>query len=134
MNLVCFVLIAYLYVQIFIAARDASKRAGRKQEEKKEIRMAIKMSVIVLTDFFTWVPLVIACILVQCQIITVDPLVYVWTVTFIIPINSAINPFLYTLMTLISRKREKPKGYWLHQVSLNIQVVFTCGKFQQFIV
>ena len=60
--------------------------------------MGAKMSVVVFTDFFTWVPLVIVCILVQSRMISVDPVIYAWTVAFILPINSAINPFLYTIV------------------------------------
>ena len=103
-NLVCFGLVGFFYVQIFIFARKSTKNAGRKPDEKQEIRRAMKMSVIVLTDFCTWVPLLFVCILAQSNVIEVNPLTYAWTVAFILPINSAINPFLYTLITLLERK------------------------------
>ena len=103
-NLICFGLVAFFYVQIFIYARKTSQDAGRKPDEKQEIRRAMKMSVIVLTDFCTWVPLLLMCILAQSNVIKVNPLTYVWTVAFILPINSAINPFLYTLIMLIEER------------------------------
>ena len=106
LNLVCFGLVAFFYVQIFIYARKTSQRAGRKSDEKQEIRRAMKMSVIVLTDFCTWVPLLVVCILAQSNVINVNPLTYAWTVAFILPINSAINPFLYTLIMLIDGKNK----------------------------
>ena len=105
-NLVCFIFIAILYIQIFNIARRSAQKAGRKQKETDELRMAVKMSAIVLTDFFTWVPLVIVCILAQCSVINVPPVLYAWTVAFILPFNSAINPFLYTL---IDRKKSQTK-------------------------
>ena len=105
-NLVCFGLVAFFYMQIFIYARKTTQSAGRKPDEKQGIRRAMKMSVIVLTDFCTWVPLLLVCILAQSNVIKVNPLTYAWTVAFILPINSAINPFLYTLMMLIEGKNK----------------------------
>ena len=105
-QLVCFGLVAFFYVQIFIYARKSSQSAGRKRDEKQEIRRAMKMSVIVLTDFCTWVPLLVVCILAQSNVIKVNPLTYAWTVAFILPINSAINPFLYTLIMLIEERNK----------------------------
>ena len=90
--------------------------------------MAIKMSAIVFTDFMTWVPLIIVCILVQFQLITVDPLVYVWTVAFIIPINSAINPFLYTFITLIQDRNKSKKKKVLSATSRPILNSKTAGR------
>ena len=108
-NLVCFGLVAFFYVQIFVYVRKTGQRAGRKSDEKQEIRRAMKMSVIVLTDFCTWVPLLVVCILAQSNVIKVNPLTYAWTVAFILPINSAINPFLYTLIMLIEEKNKQLK-------------------------
>ena len=63
--------------------------------------MAMKMGLIVLTDMMCWLPIVILSILVQTGRQTVSPYVYTWIVTVVLPINSAINPFLYTLATVI---------------------------------
>ena len=32
--------------------------------------------------------------------VEVDPVAYAWIATFVLPINSSINPFLYTLASL----------------------------------
>ena len=90
-----------MYLNIFASARQTATQAGRQQAAKEELRMAIRMSALVFTDFCTWVPLVTVSILVQVNVIVIDPVVYAWTVVFVIPINSAINPFLYTLVTFI---------------------------------
>ena len=101
LNLICFILVAVVYVDIFNIIRKTSKASGRTTEAKVETRRAMKMFAIVFTDFCTWVPLVFVCILAQFGVVEVDPQVYAWTVAFILPINSAINPFLYTLVALI---------------------------------
>ena len=93
-NLVCFGLVAFFYVQIFICARKSGQRAGRKSDEKQEIRRAMKMSVIVLTDFSTWVPLLVVCILVQSNVIKVNPLTYAWTVAFYFADQFSYQPIL----------------------------------------
>ena len=101
-NLICFLTVAYCYVSIFIIARSSAKAASRNQGLQNELKMAMKMSAVVLTDFFCWVPLISLCILVQFGVIEVSAEFYAWTVAFILPINSSINPFLYTLASLIS--------------------------------
>ena len=108
-NLICFLSVAYCYVSIFAIARSSAKAASRNQGIQNELKMAMKMSAVVLTDFFCWVPLISLCILVQFGVIVVSAELYAWTVAFILPINSSINPFLYTLASLISDRLFKPK-------------------------
>ena len=40
--------------------------------------------------------------LVQIGIIELPNLVFAWVVTFVLPVNSAINQFLYTFATVIT--------------------------------
>ena len=110
-NLFCFIIITFCYLHIFITVQKTSRAAGRTTRQKEEARMAIKMAVIVLTDFFCWMPLIFLSILVQFGQIVVSPNTYAWVVTFILPINSAVNPFLYTLtMTLSQYIRDRNKA------------------------
>ena len=103
-NTLCFLTIVFMYVQIFVANRSSARSSGRNQLLEEEFRLARKMFVIIFTDFCCWVPLIATCILVQCGIIKVHPVAYAWIVAFILPINSALNPFLYTLTTFICGK------------------------------
>ena len=113
-NLTCFIIVAFCYMYIFIKAGKTSEGAGRTLDRDEQIRMAKKMFAIVFTDFFCWVPLCFICILVQCGVITVSPKMYAWTVGFILPINSSINPFLYvlyeTIINHLKKKREERKA------------------------
>ena len=106
-NFVCFVIVACCYVYIFIEARRTTERASRSQNRNDELRMAKKMFALVFTDFCCWVPLSFVCILTQSGVIKVSPEMYAWTVGFILPINSSINPFLYVLYETISNYLEK---------------------------
>ena len=96
-NLACFVIVGYCYLAIFIYVKRTAKESGRSPNSSEEIRMAVKMSLIVLTDFCCWVPIAVLSILVQAGLVEVDPVAYAWIATFVLPINSSINPFLYTL-------------------------------------
>ena len=112
-NLFCFVIVACCYLYIFLKAKQTTERASGSQSRNDEIRMAKKMFAIVFTDFCCWVPLSFLCILTQSGVIEVSPEMYAWTVGFILPINSSINPFLYVLYDTISdylkNKQEKRK-------------------------
>ena len=101
LNLTCFLVVAFCYIQIFITAKKSRVRSGRTQQSEADIRMAINMSAVVLTDFCCWVPIIIICILVQCGLIVVSPVMYAWTVAFILPINSAVNPIVYSGLTKV---------------------------------
>ena len=116
-NCFCFVTVACCYMYIFIKATSSAEGASRaqtpQQARDEDLRMARKMFAIVFTDFCCWVPLNFVCILTQSGVIEVSPEMYAWTVGFILPINSSINPFLYVLYETISdhlkKKREKRK-------------------------
>ncbi len=105
LNLVCFTAVAIFYVFIFITAKDISQKAGRTANVDDEIRMAIRMAGIVFSDFCCWMLVVVLSILVQSGAVTIDPEVYAWIATFVLPINSCVNPFLYTLISSISDRR-----------------------------
>ena len=100
-NFLCVLTVLICYVGIFMSVRQTVNQSGRNPNQREELRMAIKMGLIVLTDMLCWLPIIILSILVQSGRHTVRPVVYTWIVTFVLPINSAINPFLYTLATVI---------------------------------
>ena len=107
-NLLCFFVVAVSYVAIFIIVKQTSKSAGKSRTDQ-EITLAIRMGAIVITDFMCWVPIVVIGILVQSATVTISPVVYVYIVVFILPINSALNPYIYTIAIKISEYRKKRK-------------------------
>ena len=101
LNSICFIVICVCYTGIFLSSIQTAKKAGRARDTKQERKMATKMAAIVPTDLSCWAPIIILSILVQSGRYVVTPRVFTWIVTFVLPINSAINPFLYTLAALI---------------------------------
>ena len=110
LNLVCYLIILICYVEIILFAYKSSKRVGINKEMKQQIKMTAKVATIVLTDFFCWFPIILLGILVQTKVLTLPPSVFAWCVTFVLPINSAINPYLYTIAQLISDYRKEAKS------------------------
>ena len=106
-NFICYLFILLCYVEIIRAVFKSSKQAGINRELKKQIRLTSKVAAIVLTDFLCWFPIIILGILVQAGVLTLSASVFAWCVTFVLPINSAINPYLYTISALISNRRKK---------------------------
>ena len=106
LNLICFIVVGICYTYIFVRLRKSSKNSGLSLS-KREIRLAKRLSLLVLTDFCCWVPIGILSILVQVWDVSVDPVAYVWIATFVLPINSSINPFLYTLGDVIADMAKK---------------------------
>ena len=108
LNCICFLIILVCYVEI---VRDVMKspnvRVGISNKVKEEIRLTVNVSVLILTDFVCWFPIIILGILVQAKVLTLPSSVFAWCVTFILPINSAINPYLYTIAYAISSYRKQ---------------------------
>ncbi|OWF45852.1 G-protein coupled receptor GRL101 [Mizuhopecten yessoensis] len=74
------------------------------QNRQKEIAVARSLFLVVATDFLCWFP--VGVIGAWSQLggsVSAD--VYAWMMVFVLPINSAINPFLYTYIYLKRRQK-----------------------------
>ena len=123
LNMLCFLLILYcyiVYIVIIRTASQASKAASRQREMAEEIRRTLKVSAIVLTDFLCWFPICLIGVLVQAGVVTIPPDIFAWVVTFVLPINSAINPFMYTIGSLVSDKYGKQSSQQSSRVQMQM--------------
>ena len=64
-NMFCFLLILTCYIGLIRAVSKTSREAFRQREMAEEVRMTLKVSAIVLTDFFCWFPICLMGALVQ---------------------------------------------------------------------
>ena len=106
LNCVCYLIILCCYIEILKTVRRSSKRTGRTQEMRKQIKLTMRVTAIVATDFFCWSPIIVLGILVQTRAITLSPAAFAWLVSFVLPINSAINPYLYTIADAVAKYRK----------------------------
>ena len=110
-NCMCYLVILLCYVEIIRTVMKSSKRVGLSPEVKEEVKMTAKVAAIVLTDFLCWFPVILLGVLVQAGVLTLPPSVFAWCVTVVLPINSAINPYLYTISHIIGDYRERKESH-----------------------
>ncbi|XP_072037009.1 G-protein coupled receptor GRL101-like [Amphiura filiformis] len=108
-NLLLFFLILLLYIVMFAHVQLSSRQSGRSKDREEEIKIAIKMGVIVATDFCCWMPIIIMGVLSQTGLVVIPVSVYAWSAVLIMPINSSLNPYLYTVSTMISASKNPKK-------------------------
>ena len=100
LNFTCFIFIAVSYILIYI--RSTKKRpinaASTIDLQKREAEMQKRIARIIITDFACWVPICVLAFLAISSIDSFDCAALVNAVAgFLLPINSALNPFLYSV-------------------------------------
>ena len=111
LNLTCFVFIAVSYILIYI--RSTKKRpvnaASTVDLQKREAKIQKRIAVIIITDFACWLPI---CIMAFVAFLGLYYNFVLQEIAegFLLPINSALNPFLYSvnLSKLFKRLRCRP--------------------------
>ena len=83
----------YLYIESYFDCRKLNV----------EIKLARKLALIVGTDFLCWMPIIIMGLLSITRLAEIPPDVYAWTAVFILPLNSSINPYLYTYSIVLQK-------------------------------
>ena len=83
-----------------------SGNAVRSTRMKQDSTIAKRMMFIILADFLCWFPMIVLSIMALTESLY-DPSqkVYAWTAVFVLPINSSINPYLYTFSTRFVRQK-----------------------------
>ncbi|XP_070570745.1 G-protein coupled receptor GRL101-like [Ptychodera flava] len=106
-NFLSFILIFACYVAMYISVKFSTTAAGvsSQRNTKNAMKIAKRMTLIVLTDFCCWVPITVMGILALTDTVTIPGSVYAWTAVFILPVNSAMNPILYTISVIKVKKR-----------------------------
>ncbi|XP_067206385.1 relaxin receptor 1 isoform X3 [Linepithema humile] len=110
LNLLGLMIIAYVYTAMFASiwrTRHATPLSIGDSE------FAFRFFLIVLTDAACWAPIIALKILAMMKY-PVPPDLHAWIVIFILPVNSAINPLLYTFTT--PKFREKFNESWCGKV------------------
>lgn len=108
LNFISFTFILVAYLLMFWKVKTVGRTV--RSSLKKEAIIAKRMSFIILTDFCCWMPVIVIGILsLLGKFPDPDKQVYVWIAVFVLPVNSSINPILYTFSTREWRKQKK--GY-----------------------
>ncbi|XP_073246489.1 relaxin receptor 2-like [Porites lutea] len=105
LNFVSFMYILTAYTAMYLRVKGSAKQV-RSTNMKRESKMAKRMMLIVLTDFLCWMPIIVIGLLsLLGKFHDPEKQAYVWIAVFVLPLNSALNPILYTFSTpLVKRK------------------------------
>jgi hypothetical protein len=112
-NFFCFIIISISYVIINLVTVKSGKSVNNSRHvNRRNRKMQRKISIIIATDFFCWVPFVLICCLHSLSVFDATP----WYALFslvILPINSVINPLLYddTISGCIYRQFDRMTTY-----------------------
>ncbi|XP_072017940.1 uncharacterized protein [Amphiura filiformis] len=125
------VLVCYIAIGAIVATKLPSKQLQRKIDRSREMKMAGKMALIVFTDFCCWMPVIMLGILIQSGAVEAVPIeTYAWLVALVLPLNSALNPYIYTISTEITkykrRRQEKKETYTMRKLASPSQTINTC--------
>ncbi|XP_044763229.1 relaxin receptor 2 [Coccinella septempunctata] len=103
-NAVALIFISYAYMRMIneIKASGVACRSTRQSQDSEKV--AQRFGIIVLTDSLCWVPVIIVKMTALSGVAIPQDL-YAWLAIFILPINSALNPILYTLTTTVFKKQ-----------------------------
>ena len=109
LNFASFVYILVAYIVMFFTVKRVSKQV-RSTNMNRESQMAKRMVFIVSTDFLCWMPVILIGILsLFGQFRDPEKQAYVWIAVFVLPVNSSINPILYTFSTPLVRQKVTEK-------------------------
>ena len=110
LNGASFLFIVTAYVVMYRSVTKAGN-AVRSTRMNQDSTIAKRMMFIILTDFFCWFPVIIISVLsLTGHLYDPRKQVYAWIAVFVLPINSSINPLLYTFSTPFVRKTMSTKS------------------------
>ncbi|XP_071043338.1 relaxin receptor 1 [Parasteatoda tepidariorum] len=125
-NFPAVVLIIILYGNMFslIKHNRGSARPVNLSQNEDTI-LAIRFFFIVLTDCLCWIPIVVIKMLALTGI-NISHTLYACVVVFILPINSALNPLLYTIAAPTELRRQierwlEPTLQWMQRFNFAIK-------------
>ncbi|XP_070192025.1 G-protein coupled receptor GRL101-like [Littorina saxatilis] len=105
LNFIFFIVIGLGQLFIFTVIRRSSVAAGT-QKQQRDLAIARRLFTVALTDFCCWFPIGLMGLL-AARGVPIPGIVNVWAAIFVLPLNSALNPFLYTLNGLLHQWRKK---------------------------
>ena len=114
LNFVSFMFILLAYYRIFWQMKKAS-RAAHSKSKQRENMLARRLLFIILSDLCCWMPIIIIGLLSLIgKFPDPEKHAYVWIAVFVLPLNSSINPVLYTFSAktvkdTISGRRQRSK-------------------------
>lgn len=101
-NLLAFLFIAFCYVYMYKTITSSTKKMKTimSQKQDRETRIGRQMLFIVVSNFLCWFPVIMMGFMALAGI-TIPGGAYSWTAVVVLPLNSATDPLIYTLVQFI---------------------------------
>ncbi|XP_036084314.1 relaxin receptor 2 [Rousettus aegyptiacus] len=132
-NLLAFLIIVFSYIIMFCSIQKTALQTSEVRNHiGREVAVANRFFFIVFSDAICWIPVFVIKILSLFRV-EIPGTVTSWVVIFFLPVNSALNPILYTLTTsffkdklrqLLHRHRRK-SVFQTKKKSLSTSIVWT---------
>ena len=106
LNFFLFVLIAAGQACVYLSVRANRMTATDSSKQAQDVRVARRLITIALSDFMCWFPIGLLGLLAS-QGYPIPGEVNVVLVILVLPLNAALNPFLYTVNTLLERRQRE---------------------------
>ena len=110
-NFVMFVLIAAGQAFIYWSVQKNALKIDS-TKVSRDLTIARRLMSVAVTDFLCWFPVGL-CGLLALAGIPIPDEVNVALAIFVLPLNSALNPFMYTFNTLVEKRRKAKEGLLL---------------------
>ncbi|XP_025079705.1 LOW QUALITY PROTEIN: G-protein coupled receptor GRL101-like, partial [Pomacea canaliculata] len=104
LNLIFFLLILFGQILHLLVSSFQLNIFRQLVKSNKDLTIARRLISVVMSDFLCWFPVGLTGILASFDVPIVSE-VNVVIVIFVLPFNSALNPFLYTINTYLERRR-----------------------------
>lgn len=108
-NFVIFVFIAVSYILIY---RKSTRKKIRSSAADRSSAMQRKIFFLVVTDFMCWIPICIIFLINFSQIAELGGILYGTTAIVLLPINSAINPLIYSNILVFVWNKLRRFRWW----------------------
>ena len=98
LNGIAFIVIGGGYLLIYYSIGSSREASGRSFSDS-DVRLLRNISLIIISDCLCWMPIIILSAMALNGAF-IPAVVSAWVAVFILPLNSALNPFLYTFSTM----------------------------------
>ncbi|XP_056017205.1 relaxin receptor 1-like [Ostrea edulis] len=100
-NMLIFIAVVLGQMLIYVEVKRIGN-AITNDTTKREIAVFKSLSYVVLSDTFCWIPIILIGLLAHGGV-QISSDVYAWVVVLVLPINSALNPFIYTFSMIYKK-------------------------------
>nr|KAG5693628.1 hypothetical protein BaRGS_014648 [Batillaria attramentaria] len=124
LNFLLFLLIGAGQLLVYRAIQSSSM-TSRTERRQQDMTIARRLFLVVFSDFCCWFPVGLLGML-AARGTPIPGEITVGAAIFVLPVNSALNPFLYTLKAMLDRRRKKQTEKLIKKVLARLYVdIFT---------